>query len=237
MNVTLEEINAERKPEGPLCRDESSAPATENAAAAVAKEFRRRAKMLAQRSSRRESSGETCAVLAFKLSAERYGIKLSRIVQVYPCVNCSPLPGAPPELLGVVNIRGRIYSVLDLAQMMGLSKSDDLQRGAIVLARHAGIEVGLRVDEVEQIELFSLDQLIATSDDLAALSTAYVQRRTANGLAVLNLAAVFSHPVFFAGGRTGMRTTSNVNVKSDAAHSPPPPEQFLHHSFPGDVSV
>jgi purine-binding chemotaxis protein CheW len=185
--------------------------------ATMTKEFRRRAQVFARRERHQQTRTETSAVLVFELSTERYGIDLSRIVQVYPYINCSPIPGARSELLGVVNIRGHIYSVLDLAQILGLSKHPDACCGCIVLVRHDGFEVGLRVDVVDQIDQVAPDQLASTSDDLDSLSTPYVQGRTVGGLSVLNLAAVFSHPVFSGSRQSGTQARTIVNhVNCDA---------------------
>jgi chemotaxis signal transduction protein len=167
-----------------------------DAAALLLKEFRRRAEILARRGSRQQERRQTCAVLAFRLSTERFGIELARVVQVYSNLNCSPLPGARSELLGVTNLRGRIYSVVDLALILELSQQLEASQGYIVVVRHAGVEVGVRVDAVEQIEQLTPDQFSASNGDLDTLSTPYVQSRTASGLAMLNLEAVFSHPVF-----------------------------------------
>ncbi|KQP13435.1 chemotaxis protein CheW [Methylobacterium sp. Leaf93] len=46
---------------------------------------------------------------------DRYGLPLDSVVQVVPARTYTPVPGAPPELLGLIALSGRVVSVLSLA--------------------------------------------------------------------------------------------------------------------------
>lgn len=115
-----------------------------------------RARRFASRSSAVGEPSDTWPALVFAVGDERCCIDTSTVVEVLRYAKCSPVPGAPAALLGVINVRGQIYSVLDLARLLDLpARDDDESPGYIVLVRRARDEVGLMVDEIEQIEMVS----------------------------------------------------------------------------------
>jgi purine-binding chemotaxis protein CheW len=152
-------------------------------------------------------------VLTFTVKTERLCLDLALVAEILPNVKCSPIPGASPQLLGVINVRGRICSVLDLARILELPEAGLGERGYIVMVRHAGIQVGLRVDKVDQIEVVTRDELEGRDRQLGTLSAQYVKSRTASRVAVLNLEAVFSHPVFSPSLQARGTTSFGLNIE------------------------
>jgi len=109
--------------------------------------LRGRAKELAGRATKaQETSGEP--MLVFLLGGERYGLPLRAVAEVRPFAQCTPLPRAPAEILGVINVRGDAYSAVELAALLELPPAGaDRAPGFALIMRHAG-RVGLRVDAV-----------------------------------------------------------------------------------------
>jgi len=66
------------------------------------------------------------------------------------------LPGAPPFVRGLINMRGTIVTVLDLGQRLDPARQP-IESGAIVLVRDGARLVGLVVDEVADVRLVSVD--------------------------------------------------------------------------------
>lgn len=58
--------------------------------------------------------------LGFSLAGETYAIELLRIREIIEHVPITRVPGMPPAVLGVINLRGRVVPVVDLAVRMGL---------------------------------------------------------------------------------------------------------------------
>lgn len=58
-------------------------------------------------------------ILPFRLAGHRFGLELERVLRVLAAVSVTPLPGAPSTIRGVVNVRGRIVPVADLALRIG----------------------------------------------------------------------------------------------------------------------
>ena len=164
-----------------------------------------RARAFATRSVTAVEQADTRPALTFTVETERLCLDLALVAEILPFAKCSPIAGANPELLGVTNVRGRICSVLDLARILQLPKAGDRQRGYIVLVRQAGLLVGMRADQVDQIEAIPRTKLECQDGDLVTLSPQYVRSRTEDRIAVLDVEAILSHPVFLPSLRPGGR--------------------------------
>lgn len=156
--------------------------------------YRRRAAQLAGRRSR--DTATTLPVLAFWLGQERYGIRLRDLAEVVPFTGCTPLPGAPPELAGAVNLRGEIHLVVDLARLLELPGGATDAPGHILFLRRESRKIGMKVDRADQIHPVSADELAAPEDKRQHLSTRYVKGIMPDGLIVIDLEVLWSHPVF-----------------------------------------
>ena len=176
--------------------------APEQSATDLEQVYRRRTVELASRLEQARPATGTFPVLAFTLGPERYGLALTELAGVLPLTRWTPVPGAPAELLGVINHRGRICCVLDLARLLGLPPRESLSEGAyILLLRGPGREVGLRVDSIEAIRKIAPDELMPLGE-MAPQGTvefrpigSFAEHRTRDGLTLLLAAAIHLHPI------------------------------------------
>jgi purine-binding chemotaxis protein CheW len=97
-----------------------------------------RAQALARESVREEAAQGALEVVEFLLAYEKYGIESSYVREVYPIRELTPLPGTPPFVLGVTNVRGQILSVIDLKRFFDLPEKglSDLKRVIIIRDDH-----------------------------------------------------------------------------------------------------
>jgi purine-binding chemotaxis protein CheW len=129
--------------------------------------YRMRAELLARPVSRREdSAGET--IMIVRIGAARYGVALPQVSEAIGGATCAPIPGAPPEVAGLIQIRGEVRPVLDVGRILGLPQLGLPQLGVpendggnskiILLLRRGSREIGIQVDEVEDIRTVSEDE-------------------------------------------------------------------------------
>lgn len=105
-----------------------------------------RSATLARRGIATARQAATRPLLLCACGPDRYGLPLSAIVQVVPARPCTPVPGAPPELLGVAALGGRVVSVLALARVLGRTVAAPAESGHFVVLRGGGAPVALGVD-------------------------------------------------------------------------------------------
>lgn len=112
--------------------------------------FRRRAELLARPLPAEGIPAEREAILIFHAGDGRYGVPLSRVSEVIHGAALAPVPGAAPRIAGVIQVRGEIRLVLDLARLLGV-ESQEAASAAVVLLSYRGREVGVRTGPVDDI--------------------------------------------------------------------------------------
>lgn len=89
---------------------------------------------------------QTVLVLELALSDVRYAVAADRVVEVAPRVLVTPLPDAPPPVLGVIAVRGALVPVVDLRSRVGQPPRAPHVDDHFVIARGARRTVALVVD-------------------------------------------------------------------------------------------
>lgn len=82
--------------------------------------LRRRAEILAQEPVADGMGGDERQFVEFLLAGEYYGIETVFVREVYPLRELTDLPGTPPFLRGIINIRSSILPVIDIKKYLGL---------------------------------------------------------------------------------------------------------------------
>jgi purine-binding chemotaxis protein CheW len=96
-------------------------------------------------------SREDGAWLGFVLDGQQYALTLASVREVIRCGDVTPVPGAPREVLGIVNLRGQIVAVLDGRRRFGLADAADgefAQSERIVVLEDEAGAVGMRIDAI-----------------------------------------------------------------------------------------
>lgn len=93
------------------------------------------------------------AWLAYELAGQRYAVPLAKVREVIRAEDPTPVPGAPPDVLGIVNLRGAIVTVYDGRRRLGLPLSGNrLAESERIVIHDFGDEVvGVRVDAMGDV--------------------------------------------------------------------------------------
>jgi purine-binding chemotaxis protein CheW len=87
-------------------------------------------------------------IVVFLLDDHRYGLRLSAVERAVQIVEITPLPKAPPIVMGIVNLGGRVIPVFNIRKRFGLEEREPDPKDHLVIANTALRTVGLVVDEV-----------------------------------------------------------------------------------------
>jgi purine-binding chemotaxis protein CheW len=109
---------------------------------------RRRAE---QRALRRAADGKRTEYLAFVLAGETYAVKIHSIVEILKPPPLTEVPRAEASIIGVVSVRGRLVTVIDLRRRFRVPTSPLGHQSRILLADKGDELIGLLVDEVLQV--------------------------------------------------------------------------------------
>src|SRR5690625_5701718 len=74
--------------------------------------------------------------VTFQLENETYGINVMQVQEVLPMTEIAPVPGSPPYVLGIINLRGNVVTVIDTRMRFGLpeQEADDSSRIVVIEA-------------------------------------------------------------------------------------------------------
>jgi len=89
--------------------------------------------------------------VTFRLDDEIYGINVMLVQEVLRVTDIAPVPGAPGYVIGIINLRGNVVTVVDMRMRFGLSsrEMDDATRIVIIEAEKQ--TVGMVVDSVSEV--------------------------------------------------------------------------------------
>lgn len=132
-------------------------------AEALEKAWARRAAQIAQKIEG-EDQGETIQAAIVRMDGELYGLDVQHIFDIRPLEHVTFVPRVPAWVLGVINWRGRILSVIDLRRFLGLpensSGENNTKSTRRLLVLQAGeMEVGVQADEVLAIETIPINKI------------------------------------------------------------------------------
>lgn len=94
-----------------------------------------------------------------EVAGERYALEVSYIAGVLPSVPVTPVPNIPAVWAGLINVRGRIYAVLDLVRYLELSGAIPEDAGRLVLIASGHATIAVLVDAVSQIRSVTLSDV------------------------------------------------------------------------------
>jgi purine-binding chemotaxis protein CheW len=89
--------------------------------------------------------------VTFRLADEIYGINVMQVQEVLRVSEIAPVPGAPHYVLGIINLRGNVVTVIDTRIRLGLATSEVTDSTRIVIIEGAKHVVGILVDCVAEV--------------------------------------------------------------------------------------
>jgi purine-binding chemotaxis protein CheW len=93
----------------------------------------------------------TIPLVTFSLAGRTYGLPVSAVQEVLRIVARVPLPDAPPEVLGAINVRGTPTLVFDLRQRLGLPHQEPGLASPLLLVRIGDASLAVLVDRVNGV--------------------------------------------------------------------------------------
>ena len=133
-------------------------------------------------------------VIEFLLAYERYAIESSWVREVYPLREITALPGAPDFVLGIINVRGQIVSIVDLKKFFDLPAKGLTDFNKVIIIGDGNIEFGLLVDAVPGVRQIVGEEIQPPLPTQTGVRAEYVRGLTADRLVVLNVAKILADP-------------------------------------------
>jgi len=125
--------------------------------------------------------------VTFTLEDETYGIDVMQVKEVLREIEVAPVPGAPHYVIGIINLRGNVVSIIDARKLFGLPpmESSDLTRIIVIEVKH--YIVGFLVDSVAEVVDIKTDEIEAAPNVGTDETSSYIDGVVSRGDEILIL--------------------------------------------------
>ncbi|MGD0642017.1 MAG: chemotaxis protein CheW [Roseiarcus sp.] len=105
-----------------------------------------------------------CEFIAFRVGAQEFCIDIMSVREIRGWTPATALPHAPSYVRGVINLRGSVLPIVDLAERLGFPPTDASARQVIIVVQVKSQIIGLLVDAVSDILTQSTENIQPTPD-------------------------------------------------------------------------
>ena len=163
-----------------------------------------------------EAPADAVGLVVLAIGSERYGVDVQHVREIQPLTGLTPVPGLPSFWAGLINLRGRLFPILDLRRYLGLSSPSTLtgtgtltgtsspdRRWAgdelvpvrvMVLVSAAGLEAGLLADDVPEVRWVPQAEIGPPLTEALGSRREIIAGMTADLLLVLDLERMLADP-------------------------------------------
>lgn len=110
-----------------------------------------------------------------RVGESEYAVPADEVHQMETYGGATPVPGAPPYIAGLVQVRQQIIPVLDLRARFGLPPAEPTLQSRVVVLRLGARLVGLLVDSAREVQNIAPEQFKAPAEVISAKSTGFVK--------------------------------------------------------------
>lgn len=120
-------------------------------------------------------TGETRELIAFRIGTQEFCIDIMSIREIRGWTPATPLPKSPGFVRGVINLRGTVLPIVDLAVRLGFAPAEPTARHAIMVSQIGQQVVGLLVEGVSDIFTVSDSDIQPTPDVASDMAKRFVR--------------------------------------------------------------
>jgi purine-binding chemotaxis protein CheW len=145
-----------------------------------------RAQTLAREAVPAETADASIEVIEFLLAHERYAVASEYVREVYPLEDITPLPCTPAFVLGIVNLRGEILSVIDIKKFFDLPEKGLTNLNKVIVLESADMVFGIVADAISGVRRIQRADIQPSLPTLTGIREDYLQGVTAERVVILD---------------------------------------------------
>lgn len=153
-----------------------------------------RAQALGQEPAPPEAADGRIEVLEFMLAHERYAVESEHVRDVYPLEQLTPVPCTPAFVLGIVNLRGEILSVIDIKKFFDLPEKGLTDLNKVIVLESDSMRFGILADAIVGVHAIPVADIQASLPTLTGIREEYLKGVTPGRTVILDAEALLSDP-------------------------------------------
>jgi purine-binding chemotaxis protein CheW len=130
------------------------------------------------------------SMVGFYLAPEQYCFEADFLKEVLMLKDLTSIPGVPPFIQGIINIRGQVMSLMSLRKFLELKETGIPEQNKIMIVAHKGLEIGILVDRINGIFPVATSGIDPAPVHLSGQGSEFVKGITREGIIVLDCAAL-----------------------------------------------
>ena len=144
------------------------------------------------RGEQEKTIGESVEVVEFLLAYETYGIESSYVREICPLKELTPVPCTPPFVLGIINVRGQIVSVIDMKKFFDLPERGLTDLNKVIIVHDEKMEFGILADSILGVRKILREEIQPPLPTLTGVGAEYLTGVTKEPLVILDMAKILS---------------------------------------------
>jgi len=97
--------------------------------------------------------------VVFRIGDENYGLNIASVLEIMKEAKPIEVPLAPAHVKGVINLRGDIITVIELHELLNVTKGESTSDTRVIVVEAAGQKAGIVVDEVMEVTVLSREDI------------------------------------------------------------------------------
>ncbi len=119
-------------------------------------------------------------------------METSYIEEVWPLKDFTPLPGTPAFVLGIINVRGRIVSVVDIKKFFDMPEKGISDLNKVIIIHDDKMEFGILADEILGVRNIALSELSPPLPTLTGIRKDFLKGVTVERIVILDAARILA---------------------------------------------
>jgi len=135
---------------------------------------------------------ETIEVVEFMLANERYGIESSYVREVYPLRDYTPLPCTPSFVLGLLNLRAQIISVIDIKKFFDMPEKGISDPNKVIIVSDGKMIFGILADVILDVRGIAVEDIQSSIPTLTGICEQFLRGVTRERTVILDAAKLLA---------------------------------------------
>lgn len=153
-----------------------------------------RARELAGQRDEKNRADEQIEFLEFQAGSGRFGIQTIHAQEVGVLKDYTILPGTPPFILGIMNLRGRILAILDLKTLFDLPSAGLTYHNKAIVIRNEKSSLALMGDEIIGVRTLPLKCLQSVLPNMTGFRSEFATGLAPDGTVILDANGILDDP-------------------------------------------
>ena len=149
-----------------------------------------RARQLALEPPEAVSDVLSVTVIEFCLASETYAVELTSVREIIPLKELTPVPCTPPFVLGLINIRGQLLSVISIKKFFQLPEKGLTDLNKVIVVSVGGFEIGILADAILTVKTILLSEIQPAIHTFTGIQAQYLKGITHDQTILLDLQAL-----------------------------------------------